>query len=77
MNYLLPLLVFLPMLAALVSYLIGRRSKPARNAFVCVLLTAECLLAAWTLYRAYLGEEIAFTWTASARCTAWWRPSCG
>jgi len=62
MNMILPALAFLPMGCALVSYLIGRKSKPARNAFVCCALTVECLLAAFALIRAAAGQAIAFTW---------------
>ena len=66
MHILLPALVFLPMLGALISYLIGRKSKPGRNAFVCVLLTAECLLAVLGIYQAILGRELTFTWEGFA-----------
>lgn len=62
MNLFLPMLVFLPMAGAFVSYLIGRKSKGARNAFCCALLTAEFLLAVWTLTQAAAGKELAFTW---------------
>ena len=54
------------MLGALISYLIGRKSKPGRNAFVCVLLTAECLLAVLGIYQAILGRELTFTWEGFA-----------
>jgi len=66
MNFLLPVLVLMPLCGALVSYLIGRRSKPARNAFVCALLTVECLLAALALYQAAAGNGLAFTWAGFA-----------
>ncbi len=45
MNLLLPLAIFLPMAGAILSYLIGRRSKACRNAFCCALTAAEFALA--------------------------------
>ena len=62
MQYILPALVFAPMLGALISYMIGRRSKTGRTVFVCLLLMAECLLAGFALYRAVLGLELTFVW---------------
>ena len=38
-------LIFMPMAAAFLSYLIGRRSKSGRDAFVCVVVTAEFVLS--------------------------------
>lgn len=66
MRFILPVLVFAPMVCALLSYLIGRRSKKGRNAFVCVCLTLECLGAAFALYRAAAGSELSFDWQGFA-----------
>ncbi|MBQ9195921.1 MAG: NADH dehydrogenase [Clostridia bacterium] len=66
MQYILPSLVFAPMLGALISYMIGRRSKTGRNVFVCLLLTAEFALAGFSLYRAFLGLELSFAWEGFA-----------
>ena len=45
MNSLIYLLIFLPMVGALLSYLIGRRSKPGRDLFVRIVLAAEFVLS--------------------------------
>ena len=66
MQYILPALVFAPMVAALISYGIGRASKTGRNVFVCLFLTAECALAGWALYNAVLGTSLTFTWEGFA-----------
>ena len=66
MNAVLAILVFLPMCAALVSYLIGRVSKRGRNAFVCLLLTAECALAGYALYQAAMGQVLTLDWAGFA-----------
>lgn len=59
--FFLPVLCFAPMLCALVSYLIGRASKNARNAFVCVAVAAEFALAVYTLTRVLSGVSGTFT----------------
>ena len=64
--FFLPVLCFAPMLCALVSYLIGRASKNARNAFVCVAVAAEFALAVYTLTRVLSG--ISGTFTLGAIC---------
>ncbi len=46
MNILISLLVFLPMAAAFLSYLLGRKSKAGRDIFVSAVVIAEFLLAA-------------------------------
>lgn len=51
MRWLLPSLVFFPAAAAPVSYLIGRRSKGARDWFVAAVTLAELLLALLLLCR--------------------------
>ena len=45
MDILIYLLVFGPMAAAVLSYLIGRKSKPARDKFVCLTVVGEFLLS--------------------------------
>jgi len=62
MNWLLPMVVFLPMIGAGVSYLVGRKSKPARNAFVCALTAFEFILAALALATAASGQVLTFDW---------------
>lgn len=44
-NIFVYLLVFMPMVSALLSYLIGRKSKQGRNYFVCAVTIFEFLLA--------------------------------
>ncbi|MBQ7455382.1 MAG: sodium:proton antiporter [Clostridia bacterium] len=61
MDLLLPGLVLLPMLAAPAAYFLGRKSKPARRVFMCLLLTAECAGAAFALYQAMQGAALAFS----------------
>ena len=46
MNGLINLLVFLPMAAAFLSYLLGRRSRKGRDVFVGIVVIAEFLLCA-------------------------------
>ena len=62
MNWLLPTVVFLPMIGAGVSYLVGRKSKPGRNAFVCALTAFEFILAALALATAASGQVLTFDW---------------
>ena len=57
MDHLLPAMVFLPMAAAPVSYMIGRKSKPARNAFACAVQALSLLPALLLLVRALSGAE--------------------
>ena len=45
MHSLIYLLVFMPMVAAVLSYLIGRRSKAARDLFVRAAVAAEFALS--------------------------------
>ena len=45
MDILIYFLVFGPMAAAVISFLIGRKSKPARDIFVCAAVAAEFLLS--------------------------------
>ena len=57
MNILLPFLVFFPMAGGITSYLIGRKSKTARDFFAC-LVTAVTLFASLSIY----GKEMTFVW---------------
>ena len=41
--YLLPIIVFLPMISAIISYLIGRKSKAGRNIFVQIVSVVELI----------------------------------
>ena len=61
-NYLLFALVFFPMAAALIAYLIGRRSKEGRNVFVMLCGLAELALM---LYAAVstVGSTLHFSWS--------------
>lgn len=43
-NYILPIVVFLPMLSAIISYLIGRKNKMVRNAFVQIVSVFELII---------------------------------
>ena len=52
---LLPVLCFLPMICAVISYLIGRRSKTARNTFVCAAVAVEFALSVYMLVRVLSG----------------------
>ena len=62
MEYLLPAAVFLPMAAAPVSYLIGRKSKKARNIFAMAAQALSLLPALWLLVRALSGgDALAFS----------------
>ena len=45
MNSLIYLLIFMPMVGALLSYLIGRKSKPGRDLFMRIVLAAEFVLS--------------------------------
>ena len=61
MNYLLPAMVFAPMLATIVSYLLGRKSKQVRNGFVLVFMLFELACALVLLLQSYRGNEYACT----------------
>ena len=45
MTALICLLIFMPMAAALLSYLLGRRAKTLRDTFVCLIVVAEFVLS--------------------------------
>ena len=61
-QLLLPLLVFLPMGGAILSYVAGRRSERARDALVA-LVCAVCLaMAGWGLLCTRRGETLRFAW---------------
>lgn len=61
-NILLPLLVFGPMAAALISYLVGRCSKAARDAVVSIATFVEATLAAAGIALAFAGVKMDFLW---------------
>ena len=63
-NLLLLILVLFPMAAALLGYLIGRRSKRARDVFVMVCGVAE-LLALLALSWATVGQTLTFSCSGS------------
>ena len=56
-TILLPVLVLLPMAGALLSYLVGRRNKEARNRFALLVTVAEAVLVALALVRVCNGEK--------------------
>ena len=61
MQLILPSLIVFPMLSAVVSYLIGRRSKKARDIFACCAELAVFACTLWMLILALQGKEaIAF-----------------
>ncbi|MGN0995437.1 MAG: hypothetical protein ACI4PG_00865, partial [Candidatus Ventricola sp.] len=57
---LLGFLVFFPMLASLISYLIGRRSKSARDGFVIVSCLLELLGALLSVLAVVRGMTLTF-----------------
>ncbi len=59
-NIILPLLVFLPMAGAFISYLTGRVSKPARDNVVSVIMLIEAVLAIAGLAMAFQGVRMDF-----------------
>ncbi len=59
MDLLLPASVFLPMLAAPVSYIIGRKSKNARNIFAMAVQVLILFPTLWLLVRALSGKDAA------------------
>ena len=58
MNTLIYLLVFMPIAAAILSYLIGRKSKSGRDLFVRIVLAAELLLSLLLLILGGHGEGL-------------------
>jgi len=60
-NIILPILVFLPMAGALVSYLAGRRSKLLRDNVVILAALAEAALGVLGISLAFLGEAMDFS----------------
>ena len=60
-SVLLAVLVFWPMLAATLGYLIGRRDKTARDRFVGLATALECLLAVILLVRVARGDTLGFS----------------
>ena len=61
MNIILPVLVFLPMAGAVASYLIGKKNKSGRNAFVSALVVLEALLAALLFILVLTGQSFQFS----------------
>ena len=59
MDFLLPASVFLPMLAAPVSYIIGRKNKNARNLFAMAVQALILFPTLWLLVRALSGGSAA------------------
>ncbi len=59
-HIILPLLVFLPMIGAVASYLVGRRSKAMRDNVVSFVTLAEAALAVLGIYWAFQGEVLDF-----------------
>ena len=68
-NIILLLLVIGPMAAAIISYIIGRSSKSARDYFADVVTILEFAVIAFV--------ACTLAWTASAVCLPRSRPSCG
>ena len=61
MDHLMYLLVFLPMAAAIVSYLIGRKSKIGRDCFLRLVLLAEFALSLALLTGSGEGEMVSLS----------------
>ena len=59
-NIILPLLVFLPMAGAFISYLVGRRSKPARDWVAAITTAIEAALAVTGISLAFAGVQMDF-----------------
>ena len=57
MQLVLPGLIVFPMLCAVVSYLIGRHSRRARDVFACCAELAVFGVTLWLLVRSLMGEE--------------------
>ena len=78
--------VFYPMAGALLTYLIGRKSKEGRNYFADFIVITEFLLLLYGALRLQGSEGILegicgmaciSVWTASGGSTRWWPGSCG
>ena len=54
-------LVFFPMIAAVISYLTGKVSKPKRDKFVILACFAELLAVAFALLQVIRGAQYALT----------------
>ncbi|MBR3502933.1 MAG: NADH dehydrogenase [Clostridia bacterium] len=61
-NTILPLMAFLPMLGAIVCYLIGRVSKPARNMAVFAVCAVDLAMAAGLFAAVLAGRSAEFYW---------------
>ena len=59
-NYLLPILALLPMAAAVISFLIGRKSKTARDYFADAACVVELALIACVIYLVATGSTLEF-----------------
>ena len=59
-NIILPILVFLPMAGALISYLTGRKNKAARDNVVSLIAVIETALAAVGITLAFQGVKMDF-----------------
>lgn len=59
-NIILPLLVFLPMVGALVSYLVGRISKSGRDRAVALIVLIEAAMAVAGVAMAFSGVKMDF-----------------
>lgn len=62
LNFILPVLVFLPMAGAVASYILGRKTKSGRNTFVSILVTIEAALAVALLVLTASGQSLQFAW---------------
>lgn len=62
-DHLLSFPVFFPMAAALFSYLIGRKSKKARDYFADFAVVVEFLCFCLLFFRAVKGEEAVLSWS--------------
>ena len=79
-SWILILLTFLPFLAAIIAYMLGRRDERAMNGFVSI---TGIVIFALSVVLLFLPEGegalrgCTCAWTASAGCTAASPPSCG
>ena len=69
MDILIYLMVFGPMAAAVLSYLIGRKSKPGRDGFVWLTVAAEFLLSLCLLGSAAVSSAVSRRLGKNARLT--------
>lgn len=60
-SILLPIITFLPVGGAFVTYLTGRKSKTARNIVADLFCAADLVLAAFLFFRVFQGETLSFT----------------